>query len=232
MRTDFALILVMEETGNMFTLVKEMNEYQTVLEYFPTGLVHLITQDSKTRCEHLQRSLELSDIKITFDGLNVHEVEMKGLKDLDKSFNLVAMDLTLFARTWARLSNSFPVNSGENELCVNSEKASISVNFMSSPTGNHLLYSDNPDMSDDVKNRTLTTDGVLEDYYMVSEYNDKTWGVEYIVSGAGITCYKTHTPKPGQIDDESVGKWKYEFLTTIEQAITCVTSEHFAPKWY
>lgn len=205
----------------------------------------VLAQTNKSHCTFLYKTLMSSECTVSdtqtgkcYSGTlkKILEVVSKANTSYER-VKVIQLDLSLFTAMWLRLTSHFPEFNRSNELIVNAEDSTILVYPEQDSDFSFIIETDNPETPlSFLTLRSVSTNGVVEDIKLLTEQSAYTWNVRYKVSGSTITCIKSEMIDRDKLQNaiaQSRAKtYKYEFASSIEDAIICILSVNFEPKWY
>lgn len=224
--------------------VTEPQHYQTLVNKYKHHEVIIIIQDTKPRCSFVYKTLLSSETYIVDKQTNKnYKCTLKQAMELMLKANvtetrveLVRVDLTELTAVWSRLTAHFPEFSRSNELTVNAEIGKYIIYPNTITSGKFVVETDNPDkVSDIMIYRTVTSDGVPTNIKILNDPTEKVWNVQYEVTDSNIIVLRTETVNTDKLNTpitrDYAKKYSYEFLSSLKDAIFCIVSQTFQPKW-
>ena len=241
---DYKLIMLNDEMTFNIHIISCANYKKLALAKPNTTIVTLM-EDTKSRCSFLYKALLSSEtiIQDTYTGKYYKTILQKAIERMniintsDKRVIIDKLDLSVFASMWSRLITHFPEFNKSNELIVNAELGTYHVYPNKSPSCTFQIETDNPELDNDLLDfRSVSTDGLISELQLLSDKSSPNWRVRYTVKDATVTCIKTETVDrlklERSINSQGARKYKYEFLSSIEDAVMHIIMETFEPKWY
>lgn len=238
-------LIMLNEDKTFHVHIISCENYPQLVASSPNANIVTLMEDTKSRCSFLYKALLASDavIQDTATGKTYKTILQKAIEKMEainidsKRVVIDKLDLSVFASMWSRLTAHFPDFNKSNELIVNAELGTYIVYPNKDASTVFEIETDNPDSSADVLDlRSVSSDGLISDLQLLSDKSAPTWRVRYTVNEATITCVKTETidriKLERSINQQGARRFKYEFLSNIEDAVIHIISETFEPKWY
>lgn len=241
---DYKLVMINEDKTFHVHIISTDN-YEELMSSSQGEVIVTLMEDTKSRCSFLYKALLSSDAVIQDNNTGKkykttlqNAISKMNTVNLDnKRISIVKLDLSVFASMWSRLTAHFPDFSKSNELIVNAENSNYFVYPDKEPTQTIVIETDNPESNQSFLDlRSISSDGLITDIKLLSEKSKQTWQVQYEIEDASITCIKTETVDREKlttgITQATARKYKYEFMSSIEEAVIHIISEKFEPRWY
>lgn len=222
----------------------ELSNYQNLVNKYRHREVTILLQDTKQRCSFLLNTLLKSETVIYNTLTNIHyKCDLKKAMEItlkanitDVLIKIVKVDLTEFTAVWSRLTAHFVEFSKNNELTSHAEVGRYIVYPVEQRSGRVVIQTDNPETTDDiVVTRTLTSDGTVLDTRVLNDISDAVWDVQYDIADFSTLIIKTETIDVNKlkhpVQKDRAKTYIYELTTPLKDAIFCVISQNFNPKW-